>query len=523
MMLRCIPELTIVKVLPLIRDLISFVSESARSGVSAHVVEHGIFEKLLVVGRVLLGRYFEEAGEGDVGKTLSVAVVESSESVSDQATASILPKHRTFIRTRTMRSRHYRSIFGPLTVERYGYSDGAMSVYPFDQQCMLPDGRISYLLQRWVQVFCVQDSFAEGVKKLDEILGTSLSVRTTEKLSTKTACDVASYRQTQEAPPVLTEGDILVLSVDGKGIPITRGSGKASHGDDRQTSPDGAESPPRGLLGPREKGPKPGRKKMSYVTTVYSVDGYERSPSDIVGELLKEANDETNRPKRPKPCHKEVRADLTGGREAAFAHLVQRLELRGSGKPVVFLADGERKLWDMRSEYIPDAVGILDIYHANERVWAVANAVHGDDTEMVNAQVQEWLKMLLEGGVGRLIGSWRQRLMKRKIRGKRRETIEKAITYFVQNRDQMQYDVYLEAGYPIASGAVEGACRHLVKDRMERTGMRWRMESAQAMLDLRAIRINDTWNVYWDYHIQKEQNRIYQYLPKELEFDRKVA
>ncbi len=513
-MQRCIPELSIVKVLRLVHDLVSYVSYAARSHLAAHEVEQGIFDRLLAMGRLLLDRYFEEAGDGNVGKMLSVEVTGTPDSSNDHTKDSIEPKQRKFIRTGKLRSYQYRSIFGRVTVERYGYSDGERTVYPFDQQCMLPDGHISYLLQHWVQGFCVHDSFAEAVKKLDEILGTKLSVRTTEKLSVKVAQDVQSFREALEAPPASEEGDILVLSVDGKGVPITAGRQKKMQGDARKSRIDVDESPPGGLLAPREKGPKPGRKKMSYVTTVYSVDRYERVPSDIVGELLKETTDETNRPKRPKPCHKEVRADLTGGREAAFRHLVQRMESRGHAKSIVFLADGERKLWELKARYLPDAVGILDIFHANERIWAVANAVHGDDTVMVQAQVREWLKMLLEGRVGRLIGSWRQRLTKNKYRGKCRKTIANAITYFERHCDYMRYDIYLKAGYPIASGAVEGACRHLVKDRMERTGMRWRMEGAQAMLDLRAMRINDTWNVYREYHIQQEQHRIY----KELQF-----
>jgi len=172
---------------------------------------------------------------------------------------------------------------------------------------------------------------------------------------------------------------------------------------------------------------------------------------------------------------------------------------------------------------IPEAIGILDIFHTNERLWSVAHALHGEDTAVVQAQVQEWLTMLLEGRVGRLIGSWRQRLTKSKLRGKRRKVVKKAITYYDRNRGNMRYDVYLKAGYPIGSGAVEGACRHLVKDRMERTGMRWRMESAQSMLDLRAMRINKQWNVYWEYHIEQEQKRIYKNINTVLDTKRKAA
>ena len=75
----------------------------------------------------------------------------------------------------------------------------------------------------------------------------------------------------------------------------------------------------------------------------------------------------------------------------------------------------------------------------------------------------------------------------------------------------MKYDEYLAAGYPIGSGVVEGACRHLVKDRMEKTGMRWRIEGAQAILNLRAIYVNDDWAPFHAARIQAEQHKLYPY------------
>ena len=78
----------------------------------------------------------------------------------------------------------------------------------------------------------------------------------------------------------------------------------------------------------------------------------------------------------------------------------------------------------------------------------------------------------------------------------------------------MKYNEYVESGYPIGSGNVEGACRHLIKDRMERTGMRWKYKGAQAILSLRATYINGDLNDYWAYYMKKENNRIYENLTK---------
>src|SRR5436305_6305060 len=77
------------------------------------------------------------------------------------------------------------------------------------------------------------------------------------------------------------------------------------------------------------------------------------------------------------------------------------------------------------------------------------------------------------------------------------------------NLERMRYNEYLAAGYPIASGAIEGACRHLVKDRMERAGMHWVVEGAQAMLDVRSVYISGLWDEYQEYRIDRETSRLY--------------
>ena len=82
-------------------------------------------------------------------------------------------------------------------------------------------------------------------------------------------------------------------------------------------------------------------------------------------------------------------------------------------------------------------------------------------------------------------------------------------TYLENNREHMRYDEYIAAGYPIGSGVAEGACRHLVKDRMEQSGMRWTLSGAQAMLHVRATYLNDQWDEFIEDRIEREQTRLY--------------
>ena len=78
-----------------------------------------------------------------------------------------------------------------------------------------------------------------------------------------------------------------------------------------------------------------------------------------------------------------------------------------------------------------------------------------------------------------------------------------------KNRHRMRYDEYLRQGYPIASGVIEGACRHLIKDRMERAGMHWTMAGAQAMMDVRSVWIGDQWSAFQQHRIERELGRLY--------------
>ena len=178
-------------------------------------------------------------------------------------------------------------------------------------------------------------------------------------------------------------------------------------------------------------------------------------------------------------------------------------------RPVICLMDGERALWDMQREHFADAVGILDLFHVLERLWAVAHCFHKEGSDGAKRYVEERLRDLLQGRVGYVIAGLRRRLNGGKLSGPKRKVIKSAVQYLANNKDHMRYDEYLAAGYPIGSGVAEGACRHLVKDRLEQTGMRWTVEGAQAMLHVRALYLNDQWEEFLEYRIEQEQDRLY--------------
>ena len=141
--------------------------------------------------------------------------------------------------------------------------------------------------------------------------------------------------------------------------------------------------------------------------------------------------------------------------------------------------DGETKLWDKQSDIFPEAVGILDIFHVMEHLWPCVYRFEKENSPEAARLFEKYLRSILNGRIGRVIGGFRQMAKKRKLKSKALKKLEVHLGYFENNRHRMRYDQYLEKGYSIGSGVVEGACRNLVKDRMERTSMRWKIDGAQ--------------------------------------------
>jgi hypothetical protein len=263
---------------------------------------------------------------------------------------------------------------------------------------------------------------------------------------------------------------------------------------------------------------------MSYVGAVYTIDRFVRTADDVLDELARnEAAVD-----RPKPRHKRVAAEMTqvidgeecNGRVSLFGELSEEVRERNPGekKTVVAVMDGEKALWEVLTFFLPGAVGVLDIFHVLERLWNAAHVFHTEGSTAAEEFVNGRLRMLLEGKVGGVIGGLRQMLKKHSLSGSKRRALNTVIGYFQNNREHMQYDKYLAAGYPIGSGVAEGACRHLVKDRMEQTGMRWTVEGAQSLLHLRALYLNGNWRSFVAYRIEEEQKCIYPYKTLERVF-----
>jgi hypothetical protein len=269
-----------------------------------------------------------------------------------------------------------------------------------------------------------------------------------------------------------------------------------------------------------EAGERQGSTRRAYVGAVYSIEPFVREGQDILDELFRKQA----ATRRPRPQGKRLWAEMAAAREgmlmfgSEFVFIEMAIDVLARDPhrqlTLVCLMDGEQKLWDLQREWLGRSVEILDLFHALKRIRDVSKVVRPKDKSRRKEWVSDQLRDLLTGNVEAVICRWR-RLTRKAEQGKRwtkenRETVTSAIRYFSNNRHRMRYDEYLSNGYPIGSGIAEGACRNLVKDRMDCTGMHWRLPASRAMLKTRALYLNGEWDAFVEYRIQREQATLYQ-------------
>ena len=252
---------------------------------------------------------------------------------------------------------------------------------------------------------------------------------------------------------------------------------------------------------------------MATLCGCYSVDRHIRTPEQILNALFHVETLEDISEPRPRPKQSRFQAclsrsqehpeDTLNGEVSAIGWLSEHVhERRRAGQELINLNDGELSIWNN----IDDAqeqngrVDILDLIHAIQRVWDAAAILK---PKRVNAFAKNHIRSILNGKVKSVIQSFRWKATNMGLQGKVLRSMERVCSFLERNADKMKYDEYLAKGYPIATGFIEGACRHVIKDRMERSGMRWSVPGAQHMLYLRCIDAGGLWTTFNTVHQQK--------------------
>jgi hypothetical protein len=401
--------------------------------------------------------------------------------------------------------RRLESRFGEVIVTRRGYGGrGLDSVFPLDAELNLPPDKYSHGLREVVVEEVVGGSFDAAVDHLARAGGGQMAKRQAEAVAVDLSQDFDAF-YAQPLAPTRAGGDagkLLVISADGKGIVMhpnglreatRRAMVRQAHKQHTRLSP----------------GEKKNRKRMATVVSVYELDPYPRTAEQI---LDPEQQPDGKRPyAENKRTWARVEADQGTVIEQAFAEAVRRDP--DQQMCWVVLTDGQedllRQVDAAAKRYKVAIVVVQDFVHVLEYLWKAAYALHPQAAEERESWVMDRASAVLHGRAQDVAVGLRRAATRKQLSQSERKPADKAADYIDNNRERLQYDQALAHGLPIATGVIEGACRHLVKDRMDITGARWGLERAEAILKLRSLKVSGDLPTYLGFHFEQERKRNY--------------
>jgi hypothetical protein len=396
---------------------------------------------------------------------------------------------RTQVPYHSQKPASYFSIFGKLVFERaYFYTPGQPGLFPLDRALSLPARCYSNLLMESVEVLAVDSAYDKGLEVVSRLLGLTLSESALETKVVEDSQLVKAFYAQPSKFPVAEEGPILVAQADGKGVPLVR-----------QETTD--------LKARRGKGDKKTHKKEAVAIAVYTIKPYPRTPQDVVDALFKQAQPPTE---RPAPCHKQVFASLDG--KAAALQRLASWAARREGRHIrdrVALTDGSESLQQQVLAKLSGFTLVLDIIHVDEYLWKAGTAIYGE-TDPKRAQwVEAQLLDILSSRAALVIQRLEDKARTVRLTSQAGKVFRQVAQYLRRNQPYMDYATYLQRGWPIGTGVIEGVCRHLVKDRMELSGMRWTLSGAGALLALRSVNENGDWEAFHEFRRAQQHEQLY--------------
>lgn len=472
----------------LAREQLNRLLNSVVSPKMAHAQHGEMEERLKTDGTEFLRAVLQGALDRRAGQEVKLESVTGSDGIE-----------RTHCRMGTKRT--LMSVFGEVVVTRNAYSQrGVDRLCPLDAELNLPPDKYSHGIRRCDAEEATRVSFDQSVANIARTTGGNLPKLQAENLMVKMAQDFDSFYETRKATVAEKTTDPLVLTIDGKGIKMRKDSLRGA-------TKKAAEKGKHKLKTRLCKGEKRNSKRMSTVGSVHSVEPHMRTPESIMGL-------EESLGKPPSARNKRVFASIEKEAGAVCEELFQEALRRDPKKKrswVIPVDGAEHQLANIHSciekHGIEDVTLVIDFVHVMEYVWKAGHCFHPEGSEALEKWVGERLLKILHGKAVDVAAGMRRSATKRKLSRSARKAVDKCADYLLKYKEMLKYDLYLERGYPIATGVIEGACRHLIKDRMDLTGARWGLEGAEAVLQIRSLQSSGDFDNYWEYHRKQELHR----------------
>ncbi len=399
-------------------------------------------------------------------------------------------------------ARALETVFGTVTVGRLAYrAPGLGNLHPADAALNLPVERHSHGLRKLAALESPRGSYAGAADAIERQTGVRLGKRQVEELAGLAAVDFEDFYEARR-PARSKPGDLLVLSADGKGI--------AMRPDALRTQ----TATRRARAGPKPKarlagGEKLNCKRMAEIGAVYDAVPAPRTAADIL------ARDDGHEPAPgPVAANKWLTASIVKNTGTVIKHVFGEADRRDPKhrRTWVALVDGNNhQIQRIKSEAKARGVKVtivVDFIHVLEYLWTAAGCLFPtlNPAEWVHLQATR----VLEGHATKVAGTIRRTATNRRLDPASRKPADDAANYLTSKAPYLDYPTALANGWPIATGIIEGACRHLVKDRLDITGARWGLAGAEAILKLRALKANGDFDQYWAYHLNQERHHVHE-------------
>lgn len=474
-------------------DLVAQAS-SARSLAKGHAE---VEEALITSGRGLLRQLFQD--HLDLRR-------------SQERRVDVVNEEGVRLTERREARRTLRSLLGPVVATRFLYQEpGNDGRAPADAALRLCEDGYSMGVRREVAQLCARDAFAPAVETLERLTGAHVAHRQAEELARRAAEDVCAFYSEHASEPV-PEDALQILSFDAAGIVMRTESLRPQTRKKAESEPLEASFPPK-----LKSGQKSNRKRMAQVGTVYAVAPFFRTADDIVGELqsLTPTPTDEPRPSRPRPIDKRVFGSVAKSASKVIDEGFREALARDPERKRrwIVLLDGSdeqiRSVQRAAKRVGVEITIVADLIHLIEYLWPAAYCFHPAGSDEARDWVVQRVRALLEGAdPSQAAAGMRRSATLRKL--ERRDAVDKCAAYMLELAPYMRYGDALSDGLPIATGVIEGACRHLIRRRLGIGGARWSTTGAEAILLLRATVLSGDFDAYWAFHEQQVFRRTHE-------------
>ena len=370
----------------------------------------------------------------------------------------------------------------------------------------MPKRQWSYNLQEWVGETASSSNFGVSVELLNKILGLNLSGKSSQRNAKSLGLYVEPYYKNLPKEKEVT-ATCFSASFDGKGVP-------------KIVEQEAIKGNPKKRLGPGEK---QGKKQMATVSVSSSFEPRSRTKGSVLASLVgvkKSFSKEESESKKENEnrWHKKIhRRAFLDNQSQAIRYGLDDIRLRMVNPLSRFVVpiDGgiglENKVLSYVKEYGMEQQFegiIIDIIHVSEYVWDVGTALFGAKSVLRTDWVRDLLEDLLDSKVELVLLDLKRIRKKGTLTTSQTNQLDKIIRYLKNHGHNMDYKYFIEKGYPISSALAESTCGHLVKDRMEDSGMRWSSEGAQNIMDLRAVKINGNMDDFMKFVIAQQRKNL---------------